>query len=105
MLLCAQALSLLCLGLPGGGAGAEPAPTGVAPATVAAYAAGTQALLAHEAALQRGTAAIRCIRISVVLCLSHAQRVMCRLLLAANRFKSMCLRCCLLTIEVKGIGC
>ncbi len=83
----------------------EPVLRELSPAADAAYAAGVRALLAHEAALQRGTAAIRCIRISVLLCPSHAQRVMCRLLLAANRFNSMCLCRCLLTVEVKCIAC
>lgn len=62
----AQTLSLLCLSASGDSGGGEPSPSGVAPAAVAAYAAGVEATLAYEAALQRGTATIRCIRIRAI---------------------------------------
>jgi hypothetical protein len=67
----AQTLALLHLS-PSGGSGDDPSPTKVAQDAASAYAAGVQALLAHEAALQRGTATVRCIKITTVFWLSSA---------------------------------
>ena len=61
-MVCAQTLSLLCLSASGDSGGGKPSPSVDASAAVAAYAAGVEALLAHEAALQQGTATVRCVR-------------------------------------------